>query len=256
MLTGLRQYAMARPPMQAAIRAKRGPLQIADEDWIDPTRVASAPFMDAIQQLDARLYGERGLTAPRWALYDCAGLPGVILGFGRRASQMADADRARLSVPDGYEGLVPLSMSIATPMLGDHRWLLTTLGAVSDGAATAQELADETFRFAADTLPARDVIATVQWDSPELAVFARHAPLHVLAAWLPAHDLPATAVVRFGVPRSEGPLPPEVVLDPTDVQVLRDLQRDIEAGAAITIKGSVTYQGGAPRVPLRRKAAP
>ena len=254
---GLVPYVMATPAVQAALHLD---VAVAPEHRIDPMRTASSPFMDSVQRLDALLYGAQGLTAPRWALYDCAGLPGVVIGYGEPARALSAEARARLGAPEAQEGLVPVSMMIAIPMLGDRRWLVYGLGAAR-GSIDFPRLQGLTLALGLRALAAREITATVQWGTSELAAFAGLAPVRVLAAWLPAHDLPATAVLRFRprAPGERGALDasaPITLFDSADTGALRALQRDIEQGLATTIAASFSDDGAACRVPLQRAAAP
>ena len=52
-----------------------------------------------------------------------------MIGHGEPARALSDEARARLGAPEAQEGLVPVSMMIAIPMLGDRRWLVYGLGA-------------------------------------------------------------------------------------------------------------------------------
>ncbi|MFO0591662.1 MAG: hypothetical protein U0441_29215, partial [Polyangiaceae bacterium] len=232
--------------------------------------VAGSLFMDAIQRLDVVLYGARDLTAPRWALYDCAGLPGAVIGFARGASSLSEEERALLAVPADHAGIVPISMMIATPMLGGRRWLVYTIGAAPLGVEALEE---QTLALGLAMLNAVEITATVQWDSKELSTFASLAPLRVRAAWLPVHEINATCVIRIEATsradmaaraevaaRAEATSrtqserrPTEELLDPRDAHALRDLQRDIEGGAAITITGPPTRTRDGARVPIRRE---
>lgn len=248
---GLVPYVMATPLVQAALRLDVEGLRVADEHRIDPRRVAGSSFMDAIQRLDVVLYGARDLTAPRWALYDCAGLPGAVIGFAKDASSLTKEERARLAVPDGEDGIVPVSMMIATPMLGERRWLVYTIGAAP---SNVEALDHATLHLGLAMLDAHQIIATVQWDSRELAAFASIAPLRVRAAWLPVHEINATCVIRIeATALAEANRPADQLLDPRDAEALRDLQRDIEGGVTITIAGAPVSTKDGARVPLRRE---
>jgi len=55
---------------------------ISEKFWFDPTRTGSQLFIDHLDQLDADTFGPLGMRMPRWALYDCAALPGAIIGMG------------------------------------------------------------------------------------------------------------------------------------------------------------------------------
>lgn len=268
MTTAARLPAAQRPYVVATAalwpRLDPAPLgwPVAAPDCFDPTRRASSTMLDRLQRLDAALFGPRGMATPRWALYDCAGLTGVIAGIGLPARVLPSPLRAALDLPDRAEGLAPISMAVATPMLGDRSWLVYALGWL-DGVAADLGVATAAATF--ELLRARRITCSAQWASPELAALGRFAPLEVLAAWLPTHDLPATCVVSFDVDGARvaralasgpsldvgrdsafaGPS-----LDVRNEDALEQLQAELEAGRRAWIAGPPEAKGGALRVPL------
>jgi hypothetical protein len=210
---------------------------IAPEHTFDPLLRASAPFLHRVEQLDAAEYAPQGMAMPRWALYDCAELPGLITGL----AQMDD------------EGLCPLSMLIAVPMMGERRWLIYSI------ASPRAHLRFATLALGLGLLRAGEINATLQWSSPELPVYSHFAPLELRAARLPSHDVPATCVIRFQVDttRIEHAIadtdadPPNAErLDVQSEAVLERLQRTIEAGERVSIVGHARREGQALIVPF------
>lgn len=244
----LRAYVVARPSVLASLDLAPGGVAVGSEHQIDPTRADTTPFLDRIERIDHVVFAPRGLATPRWALYDCACLPGVIFGLGRPSGSTA-------------RDLVPLSSLVAIPMLGDDRWLAYAL-AVAPMAEPIPRLGEATLALGIALLRAREITTTAQWASPELATFASVGPLRLLAAWSPAHDVPGTAVLRFDAAIDD--VAPDVAsarpntraatdtVDAHDPEALRALQRDIEAGAVLHVVGPPFLDGSALRVPLHR----
>ncbi|MCC6556890.1 MAG: hypothetical protein IT372_28380 [Polyangiaceae bacterium] len=246
-----RPYVIATPAAQRRLEPVPLGRPVATAHRFDPTRRTSAPMLDRIQRLDDALFGPRAMATPRWILYDCAALPGVITGLGMPASELPAPARDRLGLPADRDVLAPISLVLATPMLEDGAWLLYGLGWL-DGIAP--DLGAVTVAATLDLLRARRVTCTLQWDSPELRVLARHAPLEVLAAWLPAHDHPATCVLRFDVGAPEDRAPGAGVsarsVDAASAASLEWLQGDLEAGRRVWIEGAPARSGAGLRVPL------
>lgn len=172
-------------------------LALADADGVrrvDPLRTASAPLVAAI----ARIEG-----GPRWVTFDCAALPGAIVG-------LAGDDDA------------PLAIVAATPLLAAGGWFLSRLTTVDARAAPEREVLDVALRVLA---PAR-VVAAAPWGSAALAAYVARGPLRVRAAWLPGHSEPATCVFELAA-GAEVADPPRAV----NVARLPALQRAIERGA-------------------------
>lgn len=253
----LRPFVVIRPRLAETFGPESTRLAILPEHRFDPTRAGAAPFVDALLRLDAWIFGERGLAMPRWALYDCAALPGFVCGLGVPAGELDTEARAELGVPPGSSSLVPVSLLVAIPLLGVGRWLVTSLG--SAGALLFEPGLDlRTLRLGLSMMRARTVMATAQWGSPELATFARMAKLRVRAAWLPAHDIPGTAVIELDLARAprDGAAPDsgaEERIEVTEAS-LQEMQRDIEAGIEITLAGPPERHGESLCAKVRRGA--
>lgn len=240
--------------------------RFAEEHVFDPTRRRSGPFLDLLERLDAATFGREGMAMPRWAFYDCAELPGAVLGLGALARDVDAPTRAAFGeVRD--DTFLPLSMYMAIPTLTEREWLGYSLCSL--------ELGDQTFHGApvdiatlaisVAALRARQVTGTVQWSSPHLAATARFAPLAVLAAWLPAHTRAETCVFRFEVneerleralareARGEGDV--EWLLA-DDLSMHHAAQARIEAGERAFVVGVPEKGAGGQRVPLRWEKRP
>ena len=102
----------------------------------DPLRTNAAPFLlDLLCHLDVAAFGAHGMAMPRWIFFDGGELSGGIVGFGRPAHALAPEARALLQVPDGYRGLVPLSMYIAIPTFDRSIWVGHNLASLSGRVA-------------------------------------------------------------------------------------------------------------------------
>lgn len=232
----VRPYLIAMPALQARLEPAPPGLPIAPDHCHDPTRAASAPLLARIARLDMLHRGSS--AAPPWALYDCAALPGVIAGFGVTARALPPGVRAAFDLPGGDDNLVPLSMAIATPMAIPGDWQLHRLNCQPGlEPLAASDLGARTAALLVALIPAARITATIPWQSPALTTLAPFAPLEVLAAWLPAHDPPATCVLRFDprAPRASN-LDAEPLnlgaepLDASDPEALRRLHTGIETG--------------------------
>ncbi|MCC6669059.1 MAG: hypothetical protein IT375_35290 [Polyangiaceae bacterium] len=210
--------------------------------WYDPTRCASAPFLDHLDRLDELTFGPLDLRMPRWAFYDCAELPGALFGFGGLA------DHVPSEAGGGDTNLfVPVSMCMATPMVLSDTWLVFSISSLLDlcPGPDAVALGVETLALTLAALRPRRVMGTMQWRSPSVAMYARFAPLCVRAAWVPAHTHAATCVFQLepadaAVERALGPTEKREgqVVDPDDHAALRAVQARIEKGDTLTLVGA------------------
>ena len=208
---------------------------------VDPRLRASAPFIEALRRFAELAYAPHGLQTPRWVLYDCAVIPGLVFGLAGRRDDLPATLCESLGLATGDTGPVPLSMLIAIPTLESDHWFIYDLidvNQVSPGA-WPNDLRGATLRAGIDLIGATEITSTAPWRSSELTIHAAYAPLQVLAAWVPNHDEPATAVFGYR-PGGAGPIESTTILDVADNRALENLQRDIEAGAKPQITGATS----------------
>jgi hypothetical protein len=239
-------------------------VSIATSRCFDPTRSASAPFLRRLERLDALTFGPLDMATPRWALYDCAELPGVVFGFVRMASSLPERVSHVLGADGSGADLIPVSMYIAVPTLQSGHWLAYAIADLSEAfpGASPPELRTLSVALGLRVLRAQRVSGTAQWASPTMRVHARFAPLEIRAAWLPAHTDPATCAFRFPADGrclrkalGTGPAVTDVeaeMLDVGDAAALVALQRDIESGRRAVVVGPPEERGALLGVPIRR----
>lgn len=228
----LSTYAVAVPAMQARMRG----VDVA----IDARLSASAVFIEALRRFDELVYAPLGMRMPGWVIYDCAVIPGVVYGMARSAGDVAQDVRDALGFDVAYDGPVPVTMLIAIPTVEPDHWLTYEIADLNQAFPDdhRDDLRADTLRAGIDALGAARITATAQWRTGELAIHARIAPLELLAAWVPAHDQPATAVVRYapkGPPRADARAG---VVNIGDDAALIALQDEIEAGARVVLSRS------------------
>jgi hypothetical protein len=256
-------YVIAR--RHVAERLRLAPLGVAIEPRhrFDPTHMASGPFIALVKRLDRLCYSPSAMGMPDWVMYDCAMIPGAIVGLGTPADALEPWVRRALEVPAGYLGLVPMSILITLPTPALPSWLIYSLCSVNQMAAGAapEGLWRFTLALGAEVFEMRDAVCTTRWRSPHLGLYAGLGPLDVITAWTPSHDIRATATFRVPAgPDARRRLlaidtpPPAAVdryLDPDDRQALQSLQAEIETGLPVAIVGPAEIRGAETRVPLR-----
>ncbi len=179
------------------------------------------------------------MATPRWALYDCAELPGAVLGLCARH----DALPARVASALGAKRAdwLPLTFLMAVPSQLPGRWLVHSVCGLPEACeGEERDLRPATMRFAYPWLGARHVTSICQWQGDRLALHARWGALELDAAWLPSHDHPASCVFHYE-PRATrervgARLPPAAFgVDPTDCGQLQQLQEQIERGVRLRL---------------------
>lgn len=265
LLGDLEIFVVATPATAARLDLCPFGIRVADDAHLDPLRRGAAPFLDLLARLDVVAFGAGGMAMPRWVFYDCAEIPGGIVGFGARAARISIEARALLEVPEGYDGIVPFGMYVAIPTLEPGAWMghnLATIAGSVDGGAL-RGLGGLTKAVALKVFRATAQIGVTQWDSPALHVHARMGPLALLTAWTPAHTHAASLTYRATIDdaalrslaRDPGGQvarpPPERWIDSGERAELEALQDRIEAGERWRVVGPPTpVAPGRQRVPI------
>ncbi|MFO0760350.1 MAG: hypothetical protein U0359_27965 [Byssovorax sp.] len=240
-------------------------LSVPEEGLIDPLRDAASPFMERLVALDRGTFGPEDMPMPRFLFYDASALPSAIIGFTKPAHHMSPASRAVLGLGPADEGLVPVSMYIAMPMIEKGVVLGHNL------ASMAERLPDEdlaglgrlTKAVALKVLGATAQVGMTQWDSRALHVHTRMGPLDLLTAWTPAHATPASLTYRAhlddaallhlaGDPAGSVERPqPELWIDSDDHAAMQALQERIEGGERFRLVAApARLPGGRQRSPI------
>lgn len=214
---------------------------------LDPLREDAAAFVAVLHRFDGLVYQPRGLVLPRWGLFDCAMVPGLVCGLARRAAELGPNVRQTLQL-DG-EDWVPISSYIALPML-DGAWLGHSLACLSELIPGETDRRRQTLELALELLRPAALVGTSQWNSTKLPILTSFAPLEVLSAWIEAHDQPGTLVYRFS-PGQRVVAGTEFV-DLGDVDALIALQDRIEGGESIVIAAPPMEAEGRRWMPIAR----
>lgn len=241
-------------------------LKIPLELRFDPTDRRSLSFIDNIQALDRATFGHVGMPMPRWVLFDCGELPGIVFGFARRAGDLPRAAQEVYSAPP--DAMVPLSMWIAIPSAEPGTWVGHNLSSANASLAGDElpGLATLTKALGVRVAKATSQVGVTQWASQSVGIHLTFGELRLLSVWTPAHSFAASFTYRLEVDEGkllasfmEGYKPPSAEgdseIDPADAAALIDLQEEIEAGADIAIVGLAPGVGAAPRkARIRRRA--
>lgn len=176
-LPPIRYVVIASPesgaPM-AAIRAR------GDVLALDPMR---APDSDLIGPFQPPIDGPEDIAIPRWAVYDCAEIPGAVLGLLREPID-SPCDQP----------LDPVGLVLATPHAEPGDWHLYGL-TVRRPERPIDEVRAAVVGAALDLLGARRVTLTAPWTSPLLAQLTFVGGVEVLAARTLLHGPGAVATV-------------------------------------------------------------
>lgn len=265
LLSALEPFVVAPAASQARFDLRPFGITVAEDARIDPLRRSASPFLDLLGRLDALTFGPEGMPMPRWVFYDCAEIPGGIVGLAGRAGDLTEEARAILGVPRGHGGLVPFGMYIAIPTLEPGTWMghnLATLTALV-GKGALRGLGGLTKAIALKVLRASAQIGVTQWDSAALHVHTRMGSLELVTAWTPAHSFAASMTYRAVIDDAAllrlacdpagraSRSPPDRWIDSADHAEIEAIQARIEAGERFQVVGSpVPIAEGRQRVPI------
>ena len=229
----------------------------------NPTELISEPFLRLLEALDRVSYGPIGLEMPRWAMYDCGELPGMVAGYGCPAKATPQNVKKLLGVDEHYEGLVPLSMAIVIPQPVTGGWLcysLCSINEIAPGSAPAR-LRLLTLVTLLARLEMVELWSIQQWRSSNLEYFVRLGPLRLMSAYTPAHTHWRTLTCRVLVGRQSpeallmNPRPawgiPTLMLDCDDTSALMQLQGRVERGEPVWVLGGPEVVGDRTLFPIK-----
>ncbi|MFT7578547.1 MAG: hypothetical protein ACI9MR_000205 [Myxococcota bacterium] len=249
-----------RPQINAA------PFGLETRWFVDPHAMDNGPFFKLLQRLDQLTFGPEGMPMDKWVFYNCAELPGFIYGFAIDAAAMTEHERALMWVPDGYTGPVPFSMYIAIPMHEPGAWFGHNLASLNRTfpERRLEGLGTITKAVALQAYGAKRFWGATQWLSKALFIHTRFGPLDLYTTYTPAHSTHETLTYGFDVTESAlryaagepgatlaFPAPTEW-LDARDVEAMRRIQADLEAGARYQLVGPPSQRGQDTVHPLLR----
>lgn len=243
-------------------------LPIPTERRYTATALASRGVVDGLHVLDGATFGDQEMAMPRWVLFDCGEFPGVVFGFGRRASGLSGELRRRFGVEDRAcdDAFVPLSMWVAIRCAEDRAWFghnLSSVNVLATGSDALPGLATLTKAFGVKVARAERQYGATQWASGSIGLHLKLGDMRLLSAFTPAHTHPETLSYRIEV--DEASLTRSLrrepwaatrhgdrVLDADDASGIRALQDELERGEAWTLVRAERRPGAAQRLHLVR----
>jgi hypothetical protein len=236
--------------------ARSGLVERADASavlHVDPTLTSSAGFLQRLEQLDRLVYSPAGMVTPRWALYDCAELPGAVFGLCTEAGRLPDPARTAIGA-SGADAVVPINAVVSIPTVESDHWLVYAVCGLSERAPTGfADLRRDTLAAALAWLGASRVTAVCQWDGDRVALHLACGVLSLRAAWMASHDQPATCCFDYALDRAAAPFSEDRTWIPArDEPALRRLQTALEAGDRFQIVETRAGTGG-PEYGLSRR---
>lgn len=197
--------------------------------WLDPLRTVDAAALGPLQPPNE---GPADTAVPRWAVYDCAEVPGAVIGFLR--TPVCSADDPSLDF---------LSLVLATPLAEPGAYHLYGLTVRSEGPeGEVQSLRLRTLWSAMDLLQADRATMVFPWSSPVVRGLPTLGTVEILAADTPLHGpVPAPTLMLYGAatPSPRRLDPPAYRFSPDSPElsaVLNRLRDSIESGRRFLLR--------------------
>lgn len=230
-------------------------IPIAPDCIFDPTELRSRSLIDGLHALDGATFGPADMLMPRWVLFDCGEMPGIIFGFLRPLSELPKT--ALRVYGKNLDGLVPISMWVGIPCIEPGTWFGHNLSSIN--VALSQEkipgLAMLTKVMAIAVARAKKQQGATQWNSLSITTHAAIGEMLLLSAYTPAHTYPETLCysidihndtlfncLKAGAEKAEKQYNRKI--DPNDENAIQQLQIEIENGARIYLTGAERSEDG------------
>ncbi len=152
---------------------------------IDPLNPKNAKFFELLNQLDGISYKDKGLAMPKWVSLDCGMLPSAFIGLAKPKAALDEKVLSKFELPEGYDGLVPVSEFCAIPSVSGE-WVAHTLACVDNG----KNLGFATKILGLKVYGATSMEGICQYDNPAIKIHTMIADLYLKSAMTPAHSEP------------------------------------------------------------------
>jgi len=243
-------YLVTYPGNHGALDLRPFGLPIASERIYDPTKMHSREVIDGLHHLDAFSFGGQEMLMPRWVLFDCGEFPGIVFGFGRKASEIGDELRRAYNVigPSYNDVFVPLSMWVAIRCAEDGAWFGHNLSSSNYVAQTEPLSGLGTITKSYGVRVARIVrqYGATQWSSTSINLHLALGEMNLLNAYTPAHTHVETFTYRMDVSAERASAPllrgfrrpvdgGDRFVDSDNPGAIRALQDEIEQGAKLCL---------------------
>jgi len=212
---------------------------------LDPMRLKTQSFAEAIYKLEGSLFSDSSMRMPRWVFFDCAVMPGITAGFAMHKDSMSERLKEIIQPADNLDW-VPISMFIAIPTNAPGQWVAHNLCSINPHLEKDERLYALGFLtkgFGLWYANISNLCGMTQWDSPALKLHSQYGHLEILTAYTPIHTHPATVTYRTWIDSRlwyrffsktaanefrEFYTSAKLQIDPADEESMKVLQRAIE----------------------------
>lgn len=256
-------YLVTYPGNHGALDLRPFGLALRPERIYDPTSLRSREVIDGLHHLDAFSFGGQEMLMPRWVLFDCGEFPGIVFGFGRKASQLGPELRRAYHVEGSEhdEVFIPLSMWVAIRCAEEGAWFGHNLSSANYVPQTdpLSGLGTITKAYGVALAQVAKQYGATQWASHSVALHMTLGEMNLRSAYTPAHTHVETFTYRIDVTpeRVSAALRPgwsrpteggDRFIDADASNAIQALQVELEQGASLRLHRVESRPGGAQRL--------
>jgi hypothetical protein len=190
LLKNLEPFIICHPDGLGSFNLDYLGVELKTENRINPLLLSSQKFIEKIYNLDNLSFGGSGMGMPKWVFFDCAAVPGAVVGFGVRASRLTESDCKTLEAKG--DELIPISMYIAIPC-AQGGWFGHNLSSLNGRIEfECSGLGLLTKYYAIGLLNIKNLTGATQWNSHALGLHLKLGPLKLVTSYTPVHSIPTT----------------------------------------------------------------
>lgn len=212
----------------------------------DALSLKNSAFGKRISWIEAQAFKDSDMVMPGWVFYDCAVMPGVVMGFAQKTSTLTG------QVKKVFEGApecdwTPLSLFIPIPTLSQNEWVAHNLTSINALLPKEEKFYGLGFLSKAFGLWYANIpvlCGMTQWGSPSIPLHSHYGVFEILTAYTPIHSFAQTLTYRCTIKASlweqfftkskEAPFfadqfePASFEVDPKSEESLKGFQSKIE----------------------------
>jgi hypothetical protein len=160
---------------------------ISDCNYFDCTHSSSKDFYNLLTQMDAITFGDQGMAMEGWMYFDCSAMPGSIVGLGIKQENIPDSLKDKIIIPRNYKGIIPVSMFIAIPMVGDN-WFGHNLSSLKSLLGPSfSGLGLLTKATGVEVMKIKSMFGATQWGSPAIHIHSQLDDMELITSNTPVH---------------------------------------------------------------------
>lgn len=242
---------------------------IESKNCFDPTFVSSGTFYSHLRKMDALSFGEQGMSMDGWVYFDCATMPGAIVGFGIPAGELPNKLKQEFFKARNLDPteLVPISMFIAIPMVGG-KWFGHNLSSLKSQLGNEYSgLGLLTKAYAVEVLKITEMYGATQWGSAAINIHSKLADMELISSHTLVHSHTNTLCYRsfYKLERilkvlsqshydeqKENQYDYDFKVESSDLERQKELQSHIEQGQEYTLVGKPIYRDSEVSYRVRR----